>query len=117
MWDEWTFAHFVHFLFELIFRNCDVFGMMFMFFFIAAFAPMNGGTAYELPNTNSWKQPFDAQWYFSHSESDWQDCVYLNKEKEQVETIFLQFFSQSITIGVNALAKTAAGAYPITIAE
>ena len=91
--------------------------MMFMFFFIAAFAPMNGGTASELPDTNSWNQPFDAQRYFSHSESDWQDCVYLNKEKEQVETIFLQFFSQSITIGVNALAKTVAGACPITVAE
>ena len=47
------FAHFAHFLFELIFRNCDVFGMMFMFFFIAAFAPMNGGTASKLPDTNS----------------------------------------------------------------
>uniref|UniRef100_A0A7N2KKL5 Uncharacterized protein n=1 Tax=Quercus lobata TaxID=97700 RepID=A0A7N2KKL5_QUELO len=35
-----------------------------------AFAPMNGGTASELPDTNSWKQPFDAQRYFSHSESD-----------------------------------------------
>ena len=64
------FAHFAHFLFELIFRNCDVFGMMFMFFFIATFAPMNGGTASELPDANSWKQPFDAQRYFSHSESD-----------------------------------------------
>ena len=53
MRDEWTFAHFAHFLFELIFRNCDVFGMMFMFFFIVAFAPMNGGTASELPDTNS----------------------------------------------------------------
>ncbi|KAL0013273.1 hypothetical protein SO802_000342 [Lithocarpus litseifolius] len=35
-----------------------------------AFAPMDGGTASELPDTNSWKQPFDAQRYFSHSESD-----------------------------------------------
>nr|XP_023891341.1 uncharacterized protein LOC112003387 [Quercus suber]XP_023891342.1 uncharacterized protein LOC112003387 [Quercus suber]XP_023891343.1 uncharacterized protein LOC112003387 [Quercus suber]POE62042.1 hypothetical protein CFP56_56429 [Quercus suber] len=35
-----------------------------------AFAPMYGGTASELPDTNSWKQPFDAQRYFSHSESD-----------------------------------------------
>lgn len=35
-----------------------------------AFAPMNGGTTSELPDTNSWKQPFDAQRYFSHSESD-----------------------------------------------
>ena len=78
---------------------------------------MNGGIAYELPNTNSWKQPFDAQRYFSHSESDWQDRVYLNKEKEQVETIFIQFFSQSITIGVNALAKTATGGCPIIVAE
>ena len=78
---------------------------------------MNGGTASELPDTNSWNQPFDAQRYFSHSESDWQDYVYLNKEKEQVETIFLQFFSQSITIGVNALAKTAVGACPITVAK
>ena len=48
MRDEWTFA------------NCDVFGMMFMLFFIAAFAPLNGGIASELPDTNSWKQPFDA---------------------------------------------------------
>ena len=78
---------------------------------------MNGGTASELPDTNSWNQPFDAQRYFSHSESDWQDCVYLNKEKEQVETIFLQFFSRSITIGVNALAKIATGACLITVAE
>uniref|UniRef100_A0A7N2MQD3 Uncharacterized protein n=1 Tax=Quercus lobata TaxID=97700 RepID=A0A7N2MQD3_QUELO len=38
--------------------------------FILSFAPMNGGTASELPDTNSWKQPFDAQRYFSHSESD-----------------------------------------------
>ncbi|GMY33731.1 CISIN_1g026553mg [Fagus crenata] len=35
-----------------------------------AFAPMNGGAASELHDTNSWKQPFDAQRYFSHSESD-----------------------------------------------
>ena len=53
MRDEWAFAHFARFLFELIFRNCDVFGMMFMFFFIAAFAPMNGGTTSKLPDTNS----------------------------------------------------------------
>ena len=78
---------------------------------------MNGGAAFELPDTNSWRQPFDAQRYFSHSESDWQDYVYLNKEKEQVETIFLQFFSHSITAGVNASAKTAAGACPITVVE
>ena len=43
--------------------------------------------------------------------------MYLNKEKEQVETIFLQLFSHSITVGINALAKTVAGAYPITVAE
>ena len=54
---------------------------------------MNEGTASKLPDTNSWKQPFDAQKYFSYGKSDWQDCVYLNKENEQVGTIFLQFFS------------------------
>ncbi|KAG2672663.1 hypothetical protein I3843_13G045800 [Carya illinoinensis] len=35
-----------------------------------AFAPINGGTASDLHDTNSLKQPFDAQRYFSHSESD-----------------------------------------------
>lgn len=35
-----------------------------------AFAPMNGRTAYDLHDSNSQKQPFDAQRYFSHSESD-----------------------------------------------
>ncbi|KAL4619869.1 hypothetical protein ACB092_06G112100 [Castanea dentata] len=35
-----------------------------------AFAPLNGGIASELPDSNSWKQPFDARRYFTHSESD-----------------------------------------------
>ena len=38
--------------------------------FIAAFAPMTRGTASKLPDTNSWKQPFDAQKYFSYGKSD-----------------------------------------------
>lgn len=42
----------------------------FFFFWSTAFAPINGGTASDLHDTNSLKQPFDAQRYFSHSESD-----------------------------------------------
>lgn len=40
--------------------------------FITAFAPMNGGrNAYdEHDDSNSWKQPLDAERYFSQSESD-----------------------------------------------
>ncbi|XP_059451487.1 uncharacterized protein LOC132182294 isoform X2 [Corylus avellana] len=35
-----------------------------------AFAPMNGGNAYDVDDSNSWKQPLDAQRYFSQSESE-----------------------------------------------
>jgi hypothetical protein len=60
--------------------NWDVFGAMLMhlcfliiiIIFITAFAPMNGGrNAYdEHDDSNSWKQPLDAERYFSQSESD-----------------------------------------------